>query len=93
MHSGGQNIKKGRLLWSHSLVHGFGEFRSGFRGFGAWLLGPMNMVSGKYECREEAVGFKTDRKQRTSKGLRIRYDFQCSYVEDFDPLGVDVCAG
>lgn len=69
-------INKCRLLWAHSLVHAFREFRSGFRGFGAWLLGPMNMVSGQYECMEEAVGFKADRKQRSSKGLRIRYDFQ-----------------
>lgn len=41
---------------------------------------------------EKAVDFKTDRKQRTSQGLRIRYSFQSSYVEDLDLLGVDVCA-
>lgn len=81
------------MLWAHSLVHGFGEFRSDFRGFGAWLLGPMNMVSDQCECMEEAIDLKTDRKQRTNKGLRVRYSFQSCYVEDLDPLGVSVCAG
>jgi hypothetical protein len=42
---------------------------------------------------EEAIDLKTDRKQRTNKGLRVRYSFQSCYVEDLDPLGVSVCAG